>query len=73
MGGSYIALFTGFYVDNGPSLPLWNRLPHIAYWVLPSLIGIPLILRALDRRGLTGTGQAPRGRRYRKARHGQPS
>jgi hypothetical protein len=50
MGGSYIALFTGFYVDNGPNLPLWDRLPHVAYWVLPSLIGIPLILRALGRR-----------------------
>jgi hypothetical protein len=50
MGGSYIALFTGFYVDNGPNLPLWDRLPYVAYWVLPSLIGIPLILRALGRR-----------------------
>jgi hypothetical protein len=27
MGGSYIALLTGFYVDNGPFLPLWDRLP----------------------------------------------
>jgi peptidoglycan/LPS O-acetylase OafA/YrhL len=26
---AYIALFTGFYVDNGPQLPLWNRLPHL--------------------------------------------
>src|SRR4051794_36364373 len=26
MGGSYIALLTGFYVDNGPQLPLWSRL-----------------------------------------------
>jgi hypothetical protein len=49
MGGSYIALFTGFYVDNGPFLPLWNRLPHLAYWLLPSLIGLPLIWRALRR------------------------
>jgi hypothetical protein len=73
MGGSCIALFTGFYVDNGPSLPLWNRLPHIAYWVLPSLIGIPLILRALGRRGLVGTGRAPRGRRHRAARPGRTS
>jgi hypothetical protein len=29
MGGSYIALLTGFYVDNGPFLPLWDRLPHL--------------------------------------------
>src|SRR5213078_4019289 len=28
MAGSFIALFTGFYVDNGPNLPVWDRLPH---------------------------------------------
>jgi hypothetical protein len=49
MGGSYIALLTGFYVDNGPFLPLWERLPHLTYWVLPSLVGIPLIWLALRR------------------------
>ena len=49
MGGSYIALLTGFYVDNGPFLPLWNRLPHLTYWLLPSLVGIPLIRVALRR------------------------
>jgi hypothetical protein len=47
MGGSYIALLTGFYVDNGPFLPLWNRLPTIAYWLLPAIVGAPLIWRAL--------------------------
>jgi hypothetical protein len=52
MGGAYVALFTGFYVDNGPHLPLWDRLPHLAYWTLPSLVGVPLILRALARRRL---------------------
>jgi hypothetical protein len=50
MGGAYIALFTGFYVDNGPHLPVWDRLPSLAYWTLPSLVGVPLILRALARR-----------------------
>ena len=49
MGGSYIALLTGFYVDNGPFLPLWNRLPHITYWLLPSIVGVPLIWLALRR------------------------
>jgi hypothetical protein len=49
LGGSYIALFTGFYVDNGPLLPLWNRLPPAAYWLLPGVIGVPLIWRALHR------------------------
>jgi hypothetical protein len=52
MGGAYIVLFTGFYVDNGPHLPLWDRLPSLAYWTFPSLVGVPLILRALARRRL---------------------
>ena len=47
MGTSYIVLMTAFYVDNGPNLPLWRELPSIAYWVLPSAVGIPIILRAL--------------------------
>jgi hypothetical protein len=49
MGSSYIALLTGFYYDNGPFLPLWNRLPHWTYWLLPAVIGVPLIWRALHR------------------------
>jgi hypothetical protein len=49
MGGSYIALFTGFYVDNGPQLPLWERLPHWSYWVIPAAIGIPVTWWALRR------------------------
>jgi hypothetical protein len=49
MAGSYIALFTGFYVDNGPQLPLWDRLPHLLYWLLPTAVGIPLTWRALVR------------------------
>ena len=49
MGGSYIALLTGFYVDNGPFLPLWDRLPHWTYWTLPAAVGVPLIYLALRR------------------------
>jgi hypothetical protein len=56
MGGAYIALFTGFYVDNGPHLPVWDRLPSLAYWTVPSLVGVPLILRALARRRLLRVG-----------------
>jgi uncharacterized membrane protein len=51
MAVSYIALLTGFYVDNGPNLPLWNLLPHVLYWLLPSVVGVPLLLRALRRAG----------------------
>jgi hypothetical protein len=59
MGGSYIALLTAFYVDNGRQLPLWDRLPTFAYWLLPGLIGMPVIVRAqLRARG--GCGSARR-------------
>ena len=51
-GASYILLLTAFYVDNGKNLPLWNRLPPISYWLLPSAIGVALIIRALRRHPL---------------------
>ncbi len=68
MAGSYVALLTGFYVDNGPRLPLWNRLPDAAFWVLPAAVGVPLTWWALARNG------AVRGRPL-AARHtaGPPS
>jgi len=47
MSASYILLLTAFYVDNGKSLPLWRELPQIAFWLLPSAIGAPIILYAL--------------------------
>jgi hypothetical protein len=49
MGASYIVLLTAFYVDNGPRLPLWDRLPVLAFWIVPSLTGFPLVARALVR------------------------
>jgi hypothetical protein len=54
MAGSFIALLTGFYVDNGPQLPLWRVLPHWTYWVIPAAIGAPLTLSALRRYRLAG-------------------
>jgi hypothetical protein len=59
MAGSYIALLTGFYVDNGPQLPVWDRLPHWTYWVIPAAVGIPLIWLAL-RRFAAGVSSRPR-------------
>jgi hypothetical protein len=47
MALSYVALLTGFYVDNGPNLPGWKLVPHVTFWILPSLIGAPLVFRAL--------------------------
>jgi hypothetical protein len=53
MSASYILLLTAFYVDNGKNLPIWRALPHLAYWLLPSAVGVPLVARALARhRGL---------------------
>jgi hypothetical protein len=50
MGVSYIVLLTAFYVDNGPHLPLWERLPAVAFWIGPSAVGLPLLFRTLRRR-----------------------
>jgi uncharacterized membrane protein len=49
MGASYILLLTAFYVDNGKSLPLWKELPPIAFWLLPSAVGIPIMIHAVLR------------------------
>jgi hypothetical protein len=51
MGLSYIVLMTAFYVDNGPKLPVWNLLPSLAFWLGPSVIGVPLLVRAMRRYG----------------------
>ena len=47
MGVAYVAMLTAFYVDNGPHLPLWDQLPVITFWLLPSAIGAPIIIRAI--------------------------
>ena len=47
MGASYILLLTAFYVDNGKNLPVWNLLPQYSFWIIPSAIGIPILLYTL--------------------------
>jgi hypothetical protein len=65
MGVAYVAMLTAFYVDNGPHLPLWDRLPALTFWLLPSAIGAPIIARAVIRarraRSIPGTRQDTRG------------
>lgn len=34
---------------NGPNLPVWKHLSSIAYWAGPSLVGVPLVARAVAR------------------------
>jgi hypothetical protein len=52
MAVSYILLLTAFYVDNGPHLPVWRSLPPLAYWLLPSLVGLPILGWVLRRHPL---------------------
>jgi hypothetical protein len=49
MGLSYVFMLIAFYVDNGKQLPLWKDLPHFMYWLVPVILGVPLIIRALLR------------------------
>lgn len=60
MGVSYIVLLTAFYVDNGPHLPLWRDLPRAAHWLLPSLVGLPMLIWALARHPLILRSRSPR-------------
>ena len=55
MGSSYIVLLTAFYVDNCPRLPVWERLPGITFWFLPSVVGVRLIVRAIRRQARTSS------------------
>lgn len=52
MGTSYLLLLIAFYVDNGRNLPFWKEFPSVAYWLLPAVVGIPLIVRAVLRHPL---------------------
>lgn len=52
MSVSYIVLLTAFYVDNGPHLPLWQRLPQWTFWIIPSVVGVPILIRVLARHPL---------------------
>jgi hypothetical protein len=52
MAVSYILLLTAFYVDNGPHLPLWRSLPPLVHWLLPSVVGLPILAWTLRRHPL---------------------
>lgn len=53
MGFSYVFLIIAFYVDNGKFLPVWKDLDPVLYWLLPLLVGIPVIVRTLLRHPLS--------------------
>lgn len=45
MLGSYIGIVTATIVVNVPKIPVLNELPLLLFWVLPTIIGTPLIFR----------------------------
>jgi len=49
MIGSYIVLWTAFYVDNARLIPGLKLLPPLTFWVLPTVIGIPFIILSISR------------------------
>jgi len=61
MGASYVLLLIAFYVDNGHQLPVWSLLPHVAYWLAPTLVGAPVIAWALLFHPLARERPPPRG------------
>lgn len=60
MGASYIVMLTAFYVDNGKNLPIWRDLTPLAYWLAPSMVGLPILSVALLRHPLARGSAAPR-------------
>ena len=49
MIGSYVVLWTAFYVDNAHLIPVLKNLPTLTFWVLPSLIALPFLVLSLSR------------------------
>lgn len=49
MIGSYVVLWTAFYVDNAHLFPGLKELPTLTFWVLPSLIALPFLVLSLAR------------------------
>jgi hypothetical protein len=49
MIGSYVVLWTAFYVDNAHLIPLLKQLPTLTFWVLPTVIALPFLVLSLSR------------------------
>jgi hypothetical protein len=49
MIGSYIVLWTAFYVDNAHLFPGLKELPTLTFWVLPTVIALPFLVLSLSR------------------------
>jgi hypothetical protein len=49
MIGSYVVLWTAFYVDNAHLIPGLKQLPPLTFWVLPTVIALPFLVLSLSR------------------------
>ena len=49
MIGSYVVLWTAFYVDNAHLIPGLKQLPTLTFWVLPTVIALPFLVVSLSR------------------------
>lgn len=49
MIGSYVVLWTAFYVDNAHLIPGLKQLPTLTFWVLPTVIAFPFLVLSLSR------------------------
>lgn len=49
MIGSYVVLWTAFYVDNAHLIPGLKQLPTFTFWVLPTLVSLPFLVVSLSR------------------------
>ncbi|MBD8071575.1 DUF2306 domain-containing protein [Bacillus sp. PS06] len=49
MLGSYIGIVTATIVVNVPKVPILNELPILLFWLLPTIIGTPLIFRVVNK------------------------
>lgn len=47
--GSYVVLWTAFYVDNAHLIPGLKELPMLIFWVFPTLIALPFTMLSLFR------------------------
>lgn len=49
MIGSYVVLWTAFYIDNAHLIPGLQQLPTLTFWVLPTMIALPFLVVSLSR------------------------
>jgi hypothetical protein len=48
MIGSYVVLWTAFYVDNAHLIPGLKQLPPLTFWVLPTVIALPFLVVSIS-------------------------